>query len=103
MTHQFRKLSRAQTIHHQDIRAVLDSFGSFQSGYYHLFAGDKSTTRPGIARQHTLRRDIAATKIFPQEKSNTRIERTFVKPVHESASLGAQWERGHPVRTARAA
>src|SRR5258706_15621539 len=67
-----------------------DFFSGFQSGDYHCFAGDKTTTRPRIPRQNTLRGDIATTEIFPQKESYARVERTFVNPIHKSSS----WERG---------
>src|SRR5205814_1362581 len=46
--------------------------------------------RARIAREHALRGDISATEIFAQKESDARIERAFVKPVHDSASLGAR-------------
>jgi hypothetical protein len=64
------------------IKRDKDFFSGFQSGNYHCFAGDKTATRPRIPRQNTLRSDVAATEIFPQEESYARVERTFVKPVH---------------------
>src|SRR5258708_10296069 len=52
------------------IKRDKDFFSGFQSGDYHLLARYKSTARPRIAGQYTLRRNVAAAEIFPQEKAS---------------------------------
>jgi hypothetical protein len=63
-----------------------DFFRGFQSCDYHFLARDKSSSRAHIARKHSLRRDVAATEVLAQEESDARVQRPFVKPIHESAS-----------------
>src|SRR2546427_5186418 len=61
-------------------------FCSFQPSHNHFFAGDETAARAHVAYQRSLRGHVAASEVFAQEKSNARVERAFVEPVHESAS-----------------
>ena len=69
--------------------------GSFQSRDHHLLRRDEPSLRARVTREHALRGDISATEILAQKESDARIERAFVKPVHDSASLGgrASWPK----------
>src|SRR5437660_5618903 len=61
-------------------------FGGLEASDDHLLARNEASFRASVAHQHALSRDVAAPEILAQKKSNARIERAFVKPVHDSAS-----------------
>src|SRR5207244_2585693 len=70
-------------------------FRRFQSGDDHFFGRDKSPAGPRIARQNILRGDVTATEVFAQKESDARVERAFIKPVHETHRAGS----AHGART----